>query len=76
LSEISKQVDGISVIYLLSFKKEKKRGKRQEVIINECIREDLAEYLAAYPGIGEKWGYEATSARIACVRPEAIKRGR
>ena len=34
--------------------KEKKRGKRQEVVINESIRETLEEYLAAYPGIGEK----------------------
>jgi len=34
--------------------KEKKRGKRQEVVINESIREALEEYLAAYPGIGEK----------------------
>jgi len=34
--------------------KEKKRGKRQEVVINESIREILEEYLAAYPGIGEK----------------------
>jgi len=34
--------------------KEKKRGKRQEVVINESIREILAKYLAAYPGIGEK----------------------
>jgi integrase len=34
--------------------KEKKRGKRQEVVINESIREALKEYLAAYPGIGEK----------------------
>ncbi len=34
--------------------KEKKRGKRQEVVINESIREVLKEYLAAYPGIGEK----------------------
>ena len=33
--------------------KEKKRGKRQEVVINESIREILEEYLAAYPGIGE-----------------------
>jgi len=34
--------------------KEKKRGKRQEVVINESIREVLEEYLAAYRGIGEK----------------------
>jgi len=34
--------------------KEKKRGKRQEVVINESIREALGEFLAAYPGIGEK----------------------
>ena len=34
--------------------KEKKRGKRQEMVINENIREALEAYLAAYPGIGEK----------------------
>ena len=34
--------------------KEKKRGKRQEVVINESIREALDDYLAAYPGIGER----------------------
>ena len=34
--------------------KEKKRGKRQEVVINESIREALQEYLTAYPGIKEK----------------------
>ncbi len=31
--------------------KEKKRGKRQEVVINNIIREILEEYLAAYPAI-------------------------
>ena len=31
--------------------KEKKRGKRQEVVINNSIREVLEEYLAAYPSI-------------------------
>ena len=36
--------------------KEQKRGKRQEVVINESIREAWEEYLAAYPGIGEKPG--------------------
>ena len=34
--------------------KEKKRGKRQEVVINESIREALEEYRTAYPGIGER----------------------
>jgi len=34
--------------------KEQKRGKRQEVVINESIREAWEEYLAAYRGIGEK----------------------
>jgi integrase len=36
--------------------KEQKRGKRQDVVVNESIREALEEYLAAYPGIGEKPG--------------------
>jgi integrase len=34
--------------------KEKKRGKRQEVVINESIREVLEEYLDIYPRVGEK----------------------
>ena len=33
--------------------REEKRRKRQEVIVNDSIREALAEYLAAYPGVGE-----------------------
>lgn len=32
--------------------KERKRGKRHEVVINTSIREALDEYLAAYPDIG------------------------
>jgi integrase len=31
--------------------REEKRGKRQEVILNDSIREALGEYLAAYPAI-------------------------
>ena len=31
--------------------RERKRGKRREVVINESIRQALQEYLAAYPGI-------------------------
>jgi len=31
--------------------KEQKKGKRQEVVINDSIREVLEEYLSAYPGI-------------------------
>ena len=34
--------------------KEQKRGKRQEVVVNESIREALKEYWSAYPGIKEK----------------------
>jgi integrase len=34
--------------------KEQKRGKRQEVVINESIREAFEAYLAANLGIGEK----------------------
>ena len=33
--------------------KERKRGKRCEVVINASIREALAEYLAAYPDVEE-----------------------
>ena len=31
--------------------KEQKRGKRQEVVVNDSIREVLEEYLTAYPAI-------------------------
>ena len=34
--------------------KERKRGKRHEVVINESIREAFESYLSANPGIGEK----------------------
>jgi integrase len=33
--------------------KEKKRGKRQEVVINKSIRDVLGEFLSAYPCINE-----------------------
>jgi integrase len=33
--------------------KERKRGKRHEVVINTSIREALDEYLAAFPDIGD-----------------------
>jgi integrase len=36
--------------------KEQKRGKRQEVVVNESIREALEEYFAAYPGIARVSG--------------------
>ncbi len=35
--------------------KERKRGKRHEVVINTSIREALDEYLAAYPGLSRKF---------------------
>ena len=47
--------------------KEKKRGKRQEVVINESIRDVLAEYLAAYPGIDEKLENFIFSTREATI---------
>jgi len=31
--------------------KERKRGKRLEVVINESIRDSFEEYLANYPGV-------------------------
>src|SRR5210317_1791869 len=34
--------------------REKKRGKRQEIVINESIREALSEYIKAYPGISSE----------------------
>lgn len=33
--------------------REEKRGKRQEVVVNQSIRETLAEYRAAYPNVEE-----------------------
>ena len=48
--------------------KEEKRGKRQEVVINDSIRETLDEYLSAYPGVtGDPGNYVFFN--------EAIKRG-
>lgn len=35
--------------------KEQKRGKRQEVVVNDSIRQTLAEYLAAYPVIADDY---------------------
>ena len=51
--QITHFLDDQGKIRQLFWIKEKKRGKRQEVVINESIREALEEYLAAYPGIGE-----------------------
>ena len=34
--------------------KERKRGKRHELVINDSIRESLDEYLEAYPDIVKK----------------------
>ncbi|HUM68449.1 MAG TPA: tyrosine-type recombinase/integrase [Chloroflexota bacterium] len=35
--------------------KERKRGKRQEVVVNDSIRETLEEYLAEYPAIASDY---------------------
>ncbi|WP_119072040.1 tyrosine-type recombinase/integrase [Aggregatilinea lenta] len=55
--------------------KEEKRGKRQEVVINDSIREALDEYLSAYPGvISDSDNYVFFSTRANNFR-EPIGRG-
>jgi len=55
--------------------KEEKRGKRQEVVINDSIREALGEYLAAYPAItNDPDNYVFFNAKANNFR-EPIKRG-
>lgn len=58
--------------------KEKKRGKRQEVVINESIKEALEEYLAAYPGIGEKqvnFVFSTPNITIIHIQSNAVRVG-
>ncbi|GAG94287.1 unnamed protein product, partial [marine sediment metagenome] len=55
--------------------KEKKRGKRHELVINNSIQEALTEYLKAYPGIvtdSENFVFFNTK---ACDFTQPIKRG-
>lgn len=55
--------------------KEEKRGKRQEVVINDSIREALDEYLSAYPGITDgPDNYVFFNSKANSFR-EPIKRG-
>jgi len=55
--------------------KEEKRGKRQEVVINDSIREALGEYLAAYPGVAsDPDNYVFFNSKANSFR-EPIKRG-
>lgn len=55
--------------------KEEKRGKRQEVVINDSIREALDEYLSAYPGItDDPDNYVFFNSKANSFR-EPIKRG-
>lgn len=55
--------------------KEEKRGKRQEVVINDSIREALGEYMAAYPGISSyPNNYVFFNSKANSFR-EPIKRG-
>ena len=55
--------------------KERKRGKRQEVVINTSIREALDEYLAAYPGIGKDRNSFVFFSSRANNYSHSIKRG-
>ena len=55
--------------------KEEKRGKRQEIVINDSIREALDEYLSAYPGItSDPDNFVFFNSRANTFR-EPIKRG-
>ena len=55
--------------------KEQKRGKRQEVVINNSIREALDEYLSAYPGIASDHEHYVFFNTKASDYDEPIKRG-
>jgi integrase len=55
--------------------KEQKRGKRQEVVINNSIREALGEYLSAYPGIASDPEHYVFFNTKASDYDEPIKRG-
>lgn len=55
--------------------KEEKRGKRQEVVINDSIREALGEYLSAYPAAaGDPDNYVFFNSKVNSFC-EPIKRG-
>lgn len=55
--------------------KEEKRGKRQEVVINDSIREALDEYLSVYPGVAiDSDNYVFFNSKANNFR-EPIKRG-
>lgn len=55
--------------------KEEKRGKRQEVVINDSIREALDEYLSAYPGVASDSDNHVFFNSKANNFREPIKRG-
>lgn len=55
--------------------KEEKRGKRQEVVINDSIREAINEYLSAYPGAASDPDNYVFFNSKANRFNEAIKRG-
>ena len=48
---VGQVVDEFGVIRDRFWLREEKRGKRQEVIINDSIKAVLGEYLVAYPGV-------------------------
>jgi site-specific recombinase XerD len=55
--------------------RERKRGKRSEVVINRSIREALDEYLQVYPGIVTEREKPVFFSSQHPQRAEAIKRG-
>ena len=55
--------------------KEQKRGKRQEVVINNSIKQALTEYLKAYPGIDNNPDYYIFFSTKTNANVKPIKRG-
>jgi integrase len=55
--------------------KEQKRGKRQEVVINNSILEALEEYLSAYPGVASDPEHYVFFNTKASDYDEPVKRG-
>ena len=56
--------------------KERKRGKRQEVVINSSMRQAMEEYLAVYPEIADDRSHFIFFDTTASGFKEPIKRGR
>src|SRR5258708_8792546 len=55
--------------------REEKRGKRHEVVVNESIREALAQYLNAYPNLGNNLDHFVFFNSKNNSYTQALKRG-